>query len=540
MPMRDTMMVLGRSGGRRSGGQADTTLGPVWWEHPEERTTVARILSIDEGTTGVRGFVIDEHGAIIGAGYEEFTQHFPRPGWVEHDADEIWAATLVACRSALEASGTGADEVTCIGITNQRETTVLWDRATLAPIHHAIVWQDRRTADRCDRLKAAGHGPRIRRASGLVIDAYFSGTKVAWLLDEVEGARARADAGDLAFGTMDTWLVARMTGGRAHVTEPSNASRTMLYDVRAGRWSEDLLGLLDVPAAVLPEVRDSAGAFGESDPAEFLGIRAPITGIAGDQQAALFGQGCWEPGTSKNTYGTGSFLLLNTGAAAPDSEHGLLTSVAWQLDGRVTYALEGAIFVTGATVQWLRDQLGVISSAAETEELAAELPDGNEGVYLVPAFTGLGAPHWDQYARAAIVGMTRGTDRRHLARAALEAMAYQTVEVSELMERESKQDLQELRVDGGAAANDLLCRFQADLLGVDVLRPKNAETTVLGAAFLAGLGAGVWSSTDDLAGVWELDRRFEPTMSDDRRRQLMTGWRAAVDRAKGWAHVAEG
>jgi glycerol kinase len=518
---------------------ADTTLVPLTCEPPDEEQPVARILAIDEGTTGVRGFVVDEHGAILGSGYEEFTQHFPRPGWVEHDAEEIWQATLVACRAALDGSGTSADEVTCIGITNQRETTVLWDRDSLTPIHHAIVWQDRRTSDRCDRLKSAGHGTRIRRASGLVIDAYFSGTKAAWLLDEVDGARDRADAGDLAFGTMDTWLVARITAGREHVTEPSNASRTMLYDVRAGGWSDDLLGLLDVPAAVLPEVRDTAGSFGTSDPDAFLGIAAPITGIAGDQQSALFGQGCWEPGTSKNTYGTGSFLLLNTGADAPDSEHGLLTSVAWQLDGKPTYALEGAIFVTGATVQWLRDQLGIISSAEETEELAAQLPDGNEGVYLVPAFTGLGAPHWDQYARAAIVGMTRGTDRRHLARAALEAMAYQTVEVSELMERESKQDLQELRVDGGAAANDLLCRFQADLLGVEVLRPRNAETTVLGAAFLAGLGAGVWSSTDDLADVWELDRRFSPSMGEAERRRLMAGWRAAVGRAKGWAHVTD-
>jgi glycerol kinase len=501
---------------------------------------VARILAIDEGTTGVRGFVIDDEGAILASGYEEFTQHFPRPGWVEHDADEIWEATLAACRDALDASDTAPGDVTCIGITNQRETTLLWDRATLAPIHHAIVWQDRRTSDRCDRLKAGGHGTRIRRASGLVIDAYFSGTKVAWLLDEVDGARERAEAGDLAFGTMDTWLVARMTAGRSHVTEPSNASRTMLYDIRAGRWSDDLLDLLGVPASLLPEVRDSAGEFGVSDPDAFLGVRAPITGIAGDQQAALFGQGCWEAGTSKNTYGTGSFLLLNTGAEAPDSEHGLLTSVAWQLGGRATYALEGAIFVTGATVQWLRDKLGVISSASETEALAAELPPGNEGVYLVPAYTGLGAPHWDQYARAAIVGMTRGTDRRHLARAALEAMAYQTVDVSELMEREAKQDLQELRVDGGAAANDLLCQFQADILGVDVVRPRNAETTVLGAAFLAGLGAGVWSSTDELAGVWQLDRRFEPSMAADERRRLLAGWRAAVDRSKGWAHVVEG
>jgi len=498
-----------------------------------------RILSIDEGTTGVRGFVMDGAGAMIGSGYREFTQHFPRPGWVEHDAEEIWTATLDAVEGALKDSGTRADEVTCIGITNQRETTVIWDRGDLRPVHNAIVWQDRRTSGRCDRLKQSGHAPQIRRVTGLVVDSYFSGTKLAWLLDEVEGIRDRAEAGDLAFGTIDTWLVARMTAGREHVTEPSNASRTMLYDVRAGAWSDAMLELLDVPAALLPEVRDSAGRFGVSDPEVFLGIEAPITGIAGDQQAALFGQGAWAPGTSKNTYGTGSFLLLNTGRDAVDSDHGLLTSVAWQLDGTPTYVLEGAIFVTGASVQWLRDQLGVISSAEETETLAAEVADGNDGVYLVPAFAGLGAPHWDQYARATLVGMTRGTDRRHLARAALEAMAYQVTEVAQLMERESSQDLQELRVDGGASANNLLCRFQADLLGVPVLRPRNTETTVLGAALLAGLGAQVWSSTDELTDVWELDRRFDPTMSRDEQRRLLKGWTAAVDRSKGWAHVVE-
>jgi glycerol kinase len=500
----------------------------------------ARILAIDEGTTGSRGFVVDDAGAILGSGYREFTQHFPRPGWVEHDAEEIWAATVAACEAALEDAGTRADEITCIGITNQRETTVVWDRVSLEPIHHAIVWQDRRTSAVCDRLKAAGHGVTIRRTTGLVVDAYFSGTKLAWLLDEVEGARERADAGELAFGTIDTWLVAKLTGGREHVTEPSNASRTMLYDVRGGSWSDAMLGLLDVPAAVLPDVRDSAGDFGTSDPGAFLGINAPITGIAGDQQAALFGQGAWEPGMSKNTYGTGSFLLLNTGHDAVDSEHGLLTSVAWQLNGEATYALEGAIFVTGASIQWLRDQLGIIGSATDSEAMAAELPDGNDGVYLVPAFAGLGAPHWDQYARGTIVGLTRGTDRRHLVRAAIEAMAYQVVDVAELMEREAKQDLQELRVDGGAAANDLLCRFQADVLGVDVVRPRNAETTVLGAAFLAGLGAGVWSSTEELAHLWQLDRRFEPTMMRSERKRLLEGWHAAVDRSRGWAHVLDG
>ncbi len=498
-----------------------------------------RILAIDEGTTGVRGFVIDEHATIVGSGYHEFTQHFPQPGWVEHDADEIWRATVDACRDALDDARVRPDAVSCIGITNQRETTLLWERDTLTPVHRAIVWQDRRTAAHCDQLKGAGHATTIRNETGLVVDAYFSGTKVAWLLDEVDGARARAEAGELAFGTMDSWLVARMTDGRDHVTEPSNASRTMLYDIRGGRWSTTMQQLLGVPAAVLPEVRDTAGHFGTSDPEAFLGITAPITGIAGDQQAALFGQGAWSPGTSKNTYGTGSFMLLNTGREAVDSQNGLLTSVAWQLDGTPTYALEGAIFITGASVQWLRDQLGVIDSAAETESLAAQLPDGNEGVYLVPAFVGLGAPHWDQYARGTLIGMTRGSDRRHLARAALEAMAYQTVDVGELMERESKQDMQELRVDGGAANNDLLCQFQADLLGVPVLRPRNAETTVLGAAFLAGIGAGVWSDTDQLADVWELDRRFEPRMEAHERRRLLAGWRAAVDRSKGWAHVVE-
>ncbi len=500
----------------------------------------ARILSIDAGTTGVRGFVIDERGALLGSGYRDFTQHYPHPGWVEHDAEEIWSATIEACRHALEAADTPAADVTALGITNQRETTVLWDRSTLRPVHRAVVWQDRRTAGHCDRLKEQGYGPHIRRTTGLVVDAYFSGTKAAWLLDEVEGVRAAAERGKLAFGTIDTWLIARLTSGRAHVTEPSNASRTMLYDIRRGAWSEEMADLLGVPTGLLPEVRDSSGELGRVDPDAFLGIDAPITGVAGDQQAALFGQGCWEPGMSKNTYGTGSFLLLNTGSQAPVSEHGLLTSVAWQLDGTPTYCLEGAIFVTGASVQWLRDELGVISSADETEALAATLPDGNEGVYLVPAFTGLGAPHWDQYARGTIVGLTRGSGRAHFARAALEAMAYQTVDVARLMERDSGQDLQQLRVDGGAAVNDLLCQFQADLLDVEVLRPEMAETTVLGAALLAGLGAGVWASTEELEHVWRLERRFVPAMEAGRRGRLLQGWREAVERSRGWAHVTEG
>jgi glycerol kinase len=499
----------------------------------------ARILAVDAGTTGVRGFVVDEHGRILGSGYREFTQHFPQPGLVEHEADEIWEATLAACAEALKASDTAPEDVTCIGITNQRETTLLYERSTLRPIHRAIVWQDRRTADACQALRAAGHGPNIHARTGLVLDAYFSGTKAAWLLDHVPGARDRAEQGELAFATIDTWLVARLTAGAAHVTEPSNASRTMLYDLETGDFSDELCELLRVPRAMLPEVRDSSGHFGDTDPAAFLGIAAPITGIAGDQQSALFGQGAWTPGSSKNTYGTGSFLLFNTGSERVRSEAGLLTSVGWRLDGRDTFVLEGAIFVTGASVQWLRDQLGVVEQAAETEALAAELPAGNEGVYLVPAFTGLGAPHWDPHARGLLVGLTRGTDRRHLARAAIEAMAYQTADVVAAMSSEAGMELSELRVDGGAAANDLLCRFQADILGVPVVRPRNTETTVLGAAFLAGLGADVWSSLDELADVWQLDRRFEPRMDAPERERLLAGWREAVHRSAGWARIVE-
>jgi glycerol kinase len=498
-----------------------------------------RILAIDAGTTGVRGFIVDADGRILGSGYREFTQHFPRPGWVEHDADEIWESTLAACAEALRISETAADDVTCIGITNQRETTLLYERDTLRPIHHAIVWQDRRTADACDALRADGHEPFIRERTGLVLDAYFSGTKAAWILDSVPGARERAERGELAFATIDTWLVARLTAGASHVTEPSNASRTMLYDLGEGGFSDELCRLLRVPTAVLPEIRDSSGHFGDTVPDVFLGIGAPITGIAGDQQSALFGQGAWTPGASKNTYGTGSFLLFNTGTERVRSDAGLLTSVGWRIDGIDTFVLEGAIFVTGASVQWLRDQLGVLDHASETAALAATLPPGNEGVYLVPAFAGLGAPHWDPHARGLLIGLTRGTDRRHLARAAIEAMAYQTADVVAAMSADAGLALAELRVDGGAAANDLLCHFQADVLGVPVVRPRITETTVLGAAFLAGLGAGVWASLDDLAGVWQLDRRFEPRMAADERERLLVGWRAAVERSTGWARVVE-
>ncbi len=499
----------------------------------------ARILAIDAGTTGVRGFIIDGSARILGSGYREFPQHFPRPGWVEHDAEEIWEATLAACAEALKLSDTTPESVTCIGITNQRETTLIYERDTLRPIHRAIVWQDRRTAEVCESMRSAGHEGMIRERTGLVLDAYFSGTKAAWLLDAVPGARERAERGELAFATIDTWLVARLTAGAQHVTEPSNASRTMLYDLSEGAFSAELCELLRVPMELLPEIRDSSGVFGQTDAASFLGISAPITGIAGDQQSALFGQGAWTPGTSKNTYGTGSFLLFNTGDVPVRSEAGLLTSVGWRLGGRDTYVLEGAIFVTGASVQWLRDQLGVIEEASETEELASGLPAGNEGVYLVPAFTGLGAPYWDPHARGLLVGLTRGTDRRHLARAAIEAMGYQVADVVAAMSADAGYQLEELRVDGGAAENDLLCRFQADVLGVPVVRPRITETTVLGAAFLAGLGAGVWTSLDDVAGVWQLDRRFEPRISEDERARLLNGWHAAVGRSAGWSTIVD-
>ena len=494
---------------------------------------MARILTIDAGTTGVTALIVDETGGVLARGYREFPQHFPTPGWVEHDADEIWAATLEACGQALRDSATAPDRLAAIGITNQRETAVLWDRRTLRPVARAIVWQDRRTAPRCDALREDGHAALIRQRTGLVIDAYFSGTKVEWLLDHTEGARERAERGELAFGTVDSWLVARLTGGRVHATEPSNASRTMLYDIREGAWSAELCELLRVPMAVLPEVRPSSGSFGATDPDAFHGAAVPIAGIAGDQQAALFGQGCWTPGTSKNTYGTGSFVLLNTGAEAAASER-LLTTVAWDLGQGLVYALEGSIFVTGAAIQWLRDGVGMIADASETGPLAESVPDTGD-VYLVPAFTGLGAPWWDPYARGAIVGITRGTTKAHLARAAVEAMCHQTRDVIEVMEVDSGVRLEELRVDGGACVMDVLCQFQADVLGVPVLRPRVRETTAMGAAFLAGLGAGVWGSTEELEAVWQLDRRFTPEWDAGRRDAAHGRWRQALDLSRGWA-----
>lgn len=491
------------------------------------------ILTIDAGTTGVTALLLDHNGDLTGRGYAEFPQHFPKPGWVEHDGQQIMTALRHACESAFDDGGIGAGDVSAIGITNQRETALVWDRDTGEPIHHAIVWQDRRTAGICDQLVAGGHDAQIRATTGLVVDAYFSGTKIAWLLDHVDGARGRADNGELAFGTIDTWIVQQLTGGQSHVTEPSNACRTMLYDIGAGEWSAAMAELLGVPMSLLPEVRPSIGTFGTTQPDAFFGAQVDITGILGDQQAALFGQGCWEEGMSKNTYGTGSFVLLNTGTSRPTSRR-LLASIAWDLGEGPVYMLEGSIFVTGAAVQWLRDGLEIISDAAETGPLAETVADTDD-VYLVPAFAGLGAPWWDPYARGTIVGMTRGTTKAHLARATVEAMAFQTVDVIEAMQADSGIDLEELRVDGGASSMNLLCQFQADLLGVPVLRPQVRETTALGAGFAAGLAAGVWTSTADLADVWQLDARFEPVMSADERRRRQGRWREAVALSRGWA-----
>ncbi len=491
------------------------------------------VLTIDAGTTGITVLVIDADAHVAGRAYREFPQHFPRPGWVEHDPDEIWDATVEAAQAALADADVRVNDCDCVGITNQRETAVLWDRASLRPVARAIVWQDRRTARRCDELRASGRADAVRRRTGLVLDPYFTGTKLAWLLDEVDGARAAAEEGRLAGGTVDTWLIAKLTAGERHVTEPSNASRTMLYDIREGRWDGDLCDLLRVPPSVLAEVRPSSGELGVTDPDAFLGARLPITGVAGDQQAALFGQGCWDPGLCKNTYGTGSFVLQNAGPEAPVSED-LLTTVAWRLGERTTYALEGSIFITGAAIQWLRDGLGLLDDAAETEGLAASVRHTDD-VFLIPAFAGLGAPHWDPYARGTIVGLTRGTTRAHVVRAAVEAMAYQTRDVIEVMQRDAEVPVEELRVDGGASVMDLLCQFQADLLQVPVLRPDLPETTALGAAYLAGLGAGVWGSLDELRETWRLDRRFEPPISVDEADARQSRWRDALRRSLSWA-----
>jgi glycerol kinase len=489
------------------------------------------VLALDVGTTGVTALIVSERGTILRRGYEEFPQHFPRPGWVEHEPEQIWQAVLASTRAAL--AGEPVEPLTCVGVTDQRETAVLWDRASLAAPRRAIVWQDRRTTSLCHRLREDGHEPRVAELTGLRLDPYFTATKLAWLAEHDEQAWAGVTSGRTAIGTVDAYVVARLTAGARHVTDASNASRTLLFDLRAGGWSEELCALFGVPVSALPEVVPSYGEVGRTDPAAFLGLDLPIAGIAGDQQAALFGQGCYEPGRIKCTYGTGSFVLVNTGSTPVLSDR-LLTTVAWmEPDGSLVYALEGAVFVTGAAVQWLRDGLQLIGSAEEVEALARSVVD-SDGVVFVPALTGLGAPHWDPGARGTILGITRGTTRAHLARATLDAIAFEVRDVVDAMTAEAGLSVPSLQVDGGACANDLLCQLQADQLGVPVQRPTVRETTALGAAFLAGLGTGVWSSRDELVDTWQLDRRFEPTPGV-REDGSHARWTSAVERSRGWA-----
>lgn len=494
----------------------------------------SHVLALDQGTTSSRAILFDEAGSIRAVAQKEFEQIFPRPGWVEHDPDAIWSSQVGVATEALTKAGLRPRDVAAIGITNQRETTVVWDRRTGQPVHNAIVWQDRRTAAFCDRLKEDGHEDTFRRKTGLVVDSYFSGTKARWILDHVDGAREAAEAGHLAFGTVDSWLVWNLTDGALHMTDVTNASRTLMYDIRAGDWDDELLEILDVPRSMLPEVRSSSEVYAHTS-GEIFSSQTPIAGIAGDQQAATFGQRCVEPGMAKNTYGTGSFMLLNTGTEPVASENQLLTTVAWKLGDQPTeYALEGSVFVTGSAVQWLRDGLGIIRTAPDVEALAASVDD-TDGVVLVPAYTGLGAPHWDPYARGTIVGITRGTTAAHIARATLEGIAFQVADVLSAMKKDAGIELQELRVDGGAAANDLLMQIQADLLQAPIVRPSVTETTALGAATLAGLAVGYWGSQDELDAQWQLDRRFEPEISADEAEARHARWRRALDRSRGWA-----
>ena len=495
------------------------------------QSTDGAVLALDQGTTATTAIIFGRDGDVLGRATSEFVQHYPKPGWVEHDAEEIWQTSCRVMADALRASGVPAADLEAIGITNQRETAVVWDRASGQPVHRAIVWQSRQTADICARLKEDGHEPLFHERTGLVLDPYFSGTKVRWILDREDDLQRRAEAGELAFGTIDCWLVHRMTAGRSHVTEPTNASRTLLYDIHGKRWDDELLEILRVPAAMLPEVRPSSGVFGETSGIDGVPDGVPIAGIAGDQQAALFGQGCWEPGMAKNTYGTGAFLVLNTGERPVISKRGLLTTLCCDARGGTAYALEGAIFIAGAAVQWLRDGLGLVRQAAETEEVATSVDD-TAGVYLVPAFAGLGAPWWDPDARGAIVGLTRGAGRAHVVRAALESIAYQTRDVVDVMNEESGVTLRELRVDGGAAANGFLMQFQADILGVPVDRPALLDTTAAGAALLAGLGTRFWPSADALRETRRRDRLFVPDMSPEERARLHEGWLTAVGRVR--------
>lgn len=492
------------------------------------------VMAMDQGTTSSRAIIFDKKGAVISTAQKEFTQLFPQPGWVEHDPAEIWSSQIGVATEAMAKAGLEGGNIAAIGITNQRETTLVWDRETGKPVYNAIVWQDRRTADYCDQLKAAGHETMVREKTGLVIDAYFSGTKIKWILDNVPGARERANEGKLAFGTVDAWLIWNLTHGEVHATDITNASRTMLYNIHAQAWDAELLALLDIPASMLPEVKQSSEVYGETA-AGIFAVQIPIAGVAGDQHAALFGQMCTAPGMVKNTYGTGCFMLMNIGSKPIISKNNLLTTVAWKINGQVQYALEGSIFIAGAIVQWLRDGLGIIRASSEVEALAASVPQ-NDGVYLVPAFAGLGAPHWDQHARGTLVGMTRGTNAAHIARAALESIAYQTMEVLKAMEADANISIKELRVDGGATGNNLLMQFQADILQTTVVRPGITETTALGAAYLAGLATAYWKDIEAISSQWQMEKSFSPALASEQRELWINGWNRAVHAAKSWAH----
>lgn len=491
------------------------------------------IMALDRGTTSSRCIIFDKDGNIIKVAQKEFEQIYPKPGWVEHDAMEIWGSQSGVMREAVDTAGINPEEIAAIGITNQRETTVVWDKKTGKPIYNAIVWQCRRTSEICDELKEKGLTECIREKTGLIIDAYFSATKVKWILDNVEGARERAKKGELLFGTIDTWLIWKLTGGRVHVTDYSNASRTMMYNINTLEWDEDILKELDIPEIMLPEVKESSCVYGYTDSGLFADIKIPIAGCAGDQQSALFGQNCFEEGTAKNTYGTGCFLLMNTGEKPVKSENGLLTTISWGVDGKVEYALEGSIFMGGASIQWLRDELRMIKSAADSEKYAMRVENTN-GVYVVPAFTGLGAPYWDMYARGTIVGLTRGAKKEHLIRATLESIAYQTKDVLEAMQNDSGIELKSLKVDGGASNNNFLMQFQSDILNVKIDRPKIVETTALGAAYLAGLAVGFFKSKEDIKKRWVCDREFEPKMSEEVREKSYKDWKRAVERSLAW------
>ncbi|MFO0788154.1 MAG: glycerol kinase GlpK [Pirellulales bacterium] len=491
------------------------------------------LMALDQGTTSSRAIVFSASGEVVSVAQQEFKQYYPQPGWVEHDAEEIWTSQRDVACDALTRAQLKAGDIRAIGITNQRETVVVWDRGTGVPLHPAIVWQDRRTADVCDRLRAAGHESMVHARTGLLFDPYFSATKIAWILDNVKGAREAAEEGKLACGTVDSWLIYKLTGGRMHVTDASNASRTLLMNIHGGDWDDELLGIFNVPRAILPAIRTSSEVYAEVEMVAELEGR-PIAGIAGDQQAALFGQACFAPAMAKNTYGTGCFMLMNTGPKAVDSNNKLLTTVAWNVGGKPEYALEGSVFVGGAVVSWLRDGLGIIKSSAEVEQLAQSVPDSG-GVFVVPAFAGLGAPHWDPYARGAIVGITRGTTAGHIARAAIESVAFQVADLADAMRSDAATPLTELRVDGGASVNDGLLQWQADIMQLPVVRPKVTETTSLGAAYLAGLGVGMWKSRDEIAGHWQVDRRFEPRMAAGQAAAVRARWNEAVGRSRGWA-----